>query len=63
MDAATQPVQAQLALTDEQRKSVWWAVLEAEKNEPEPGSLMHRRASDLRAILAAQPGDQEGKNV
>ena len=41
-------------LTDEQRKSIWWAVLTAEADEPTPGSLMHRRAQDLRAILATQ---------
>jgi hypothetical protein len=40
-------------LTDEQRKSVWWAILTAEKDEPDPGSLAHRRAQDLRAILDA----------
>ena len=40
-------------LTDEQRKSVWWAVLEAEKEGPAAGTLMHRRAQDLRALLAA----------
>ncbi|MET3631604.1 hypothetical protein [Burkholderia sp. 572] len=38
-------------LTDEQRKSIWWAVLTAEADEPTPGSLMHRRAQDLRALL------------
>lgn len=41
-------------LTDEQRKSIWWAVLTAEADEPTPGSLMHRRAQDLRALLATQ---------
>ncbi|MDN7481883.1 hypothetical protein QZM38_13720 [Burkholderia orbicola] len=41
-------------LTDEQRKSIWWAVLTAEADEPTPGSLMHRRAQDLRALLATR---------
>ncbi|MFM0141797.1 hypothetical protein [Paraburkholderia sp. RL18-085-BIA-A] len=55
--------QTERALTDAQRKSVWWAVLTAEADEPEPGSLMHRRAQDLRALLtaaqSASGGDRE----
>ncbi|NML34886.1 Lar family restriction alleviation protein [Paraburkholderia antibiotica] len=43
---------ATVTLTVEQRKAVWWAILTAEQSEPKSGTLMYRRAQDLRAILA-----------